>query len=182
MGEPVPIGEARNSLFGVVLMNDWSARDIQAWEYVPLGPFNSKNFGTTISAWVVLADALEPFRCKSIGNDTKLLPYLKDVEENVYDINLEVDITSLFPVGLILATTDERSSSIRRDHHHHSNQCTELALFLPTNVSAPFHYRLPYAGRRSPRIGDYKWDRFKHGGKLAGTIAEWNYRNTTERR
>ncbi|MCJ1425384.1 hypothetical protein MMC29_003283 [Sticta canariensis] len=94
MGKPVPIHEARNSLFGVVLMNDWSARDIQAWEFVPLGPFNSKNFGTTISAWVVLADALEPFRCKSIENDTKLLPYLKDVEENVYDINLEVDITT----------------------------------------------------------------------------------------
>ena len=116
MGKPVPIGEARDSLFGVVLMNDWSARDIQAWEYVPLGPFNSKNFGTTISAWVVLVDALEPFRCKSIENDTKLLPYLKDVEKNVYDINLEVDITSLFPFSLIPAATDERSSSIRRNH------------------------------------------------------------------
>lgn len=101
MGEPVPIGEARDSLFGVVLMNDWSARDIQAWEYVPLGPFNGKNFGTTISAWVVLSDALQPFLSKSIENDTKLLPYLEDNKENVYDINLEVDMTSLFLFVLI---------------------------------------------------------------------------------
>lgn len=180
-GEPVPIGEARNSLFGVVLMNDWSARDIQAWEFVPLGPFNSKNFGTTISAWVVLADALEPFRCKGIENDTKLLPYLKDVEENVYDINLEVDITSLFPFSLIPAATDERRSSIRRNHYHHSNQCAESPLLLPTNVNAPFDYRLPHAGRRSPRIGDHQWDGFRHGGVLAGTISEWKDRNTTER-
>lgn len=96
MGEPIPIGEARDSLFGMVLMNDWSARDIQSWEYQPLGPFNGKNFGTTISAWVVLLDALQPFMSKSIGNDTVLLPYLEDIKENVYDINLEVDIMSLF--------------------------------------------------------------------------------------
>src|ERR1700730_14684513 len=66
MGEPISIGEAEESLFGVVLMNDWSARDIQAWEYVPLGPFNAKNFGTTISAWVVLAESLEPFLAKGL--------------------------------------------------------------------------------------------------------------------
>ena len=101
MGEPIPIGEATGSLFGMVLMNDWSARDIQSWEYQPLGPFNGKNFGTTISAWVVLLDALQPFMSRSIGNDTVLLPYLEDIKENVYDINLEVDITSLFLFILI---------------------------------------------------------------------------------
>lgn len=100
MSESVPIDQARDSLFGVVLMNDWSARDIQAWEYVPLGPFNGKNFGTTISAWVVLADALQPFLSKSIENNTKLLPYLEDVEKNVYDINLEVEMTSVLPFHL----------------------------------------------------------------------------------
>ncbi|KAK5239241.1 hypothetical protein LTR16_012134, partial [Cryomyces antarcticus] len=74
-------------------MNDWSARDIQAWEYVPLGPFNSKNFGTTISAWVVLADALEPFMSKGMDNDTELLPYLKEKrEKNMPDVKLEVDL------------------------------------------------------------------------------------------
>ncbi|KAK5163178.1 hypothetical protein LTR04_002719 [Oleoguttula sp. CCFEE 6159] len=95
LGEPVPIGEAEDSLFGLVLMNDWSARDIQAWEYVPLGPFNSKNFGTTISAWVVLADALEPFMSKGMDNDTELLPYLKEKrEKNMPDVKLEVDLIS----------------------------------------------------------------------------------------
>lgn len=96
MGEPIPIGEAEQYLFGVVLMNDWSARDIQAWEYVPLGPFGAKNFGTTIGAWVVLADALEPFLVKGLENETELLPYLREGrKENVYDVRLEVDLTSM---------------------------------------------------------------------------------------
>ena len=95
MGEPVPIAEAEEYLFGFVLLNDWSARDIQAWEYVPLGPFNAKNFGTTISPWVVLADALEPSRCKGLENKTELLPYLReDKQENMYKIDLEVYIKS----------------------------------------------------------------------------------------
>ena len=96
MGEPISIGEAEESLFGVVLMNDWSARDIQAWEYVPLGPFNAKNFGTTISAWVVLAEALEPFLAKGLENDSELLPYLREKKtDNVYDIKLQVDLKSV---------------------------------------------------------------------------------------
>lgn len=95
-GVPIPIEKAEENLFGVVLMNDWSARDIQAWEYVPLGPFNAKNFGTTISTWVVLAEALEPFRTKGIENDGEVLPYLKEKDEkSVYDINLQVDIKSM---------------------------------------------------------------------------------------
>ncbi len=94
MGSPVSISQAADNLFGLVLLNDWSARDIQAWEYVPLGPFNAKNFGSTISPWVVLMDALEPFRTKSLPNDSKLLPYLQEKEENnVYDIRLQVDLT-----------------------------------------------------------------------------------------
>lgn len=95
LGEPVRIEDAPEHLFGVVLMNDWSARDIQAWEYVPLGPFNAKNFGTTISAWVVLMDALEPFASKGMQNDTQLLPYLdeKDRKSN-YAIDLSVTLTT----------------------------------------------------------------------------------------
>lgn len=103
MGEPIPIHEADQYLFGVVLLNDWSARDIQAWEYVPLGPFNAKNFGTTISPWVVLADALEPFRCKGLENEAGLLPYLQEGRiQNVYNINLEVDLTSICAVNTTL--------------------------------------------------------------------------------
>ncbi|KAH9865602.1 hypothetical protein J1614_009187 [Plenodomus biglobosus] len=92
-GTPIPVDKAEENLFGVVLMNDWSARDIQAWEYVPLGPFNAKNFGTTISTWVVLADALAPFKTRGLENDSEVLPYLKEKDEkSVYDINLQVDL------------------------------------------------------------------------------------------
>ncbi|KAI9839871.1 MAG: hypothetical protein M1819_000063 [Sarea resinae] len=95
MGEPIPIPKAHEHVFGLVLMNDWSARDIQAWEYVPLGPFGSKNFGTSISPWIVLADALEQFRVEGLDSGTTLLPYLKEEKKaNVYDITLEVDLTS----------------------------------------------------------------------------------------
>jgi fumarylacetoacetase len=93
MGEPIPVKSAEETVFGYVLMNDWSARDIQTWEYVPLGPFNSKNFGTTVSAWVVLSDALEPFRTAKLKNQTQVLPYLNEGrEDTVYDIKLEVDL------------------------------------------------------------------------------------------
>ena len=96
MGEPVSIKEAKENLFGLVLMNDWSARDIQGWEMVPLGPFNSKNFGTSVSAWVVLMDALEPFRVTGIENENEVLPYMREGrKENVYDLHLEVDLTSM---------------------------------------------------------------------------------------
>ncbi|KAL2070140.1 hypothetical protein VTL71DRAFT_14820 [Oculimacula yallundae] len=97
MGTAVPINEAKEYIFGVVLMNDWSARDIQAWEYVPLGPFLSKNFGTTISPWVVLTSALEPFLEVGLapGNREELLPYLReDKAANVYNIELSVEIKS----------------------------------------------------------------------------------------
>jgi fumarylacetoacetase len=95
LGEPVRIEDAPEHLFGVVLMNDWSARDIQAWEYVPLGPFNSKNFGTTISPWVVLMDALEPFTTSGMANDTSVLPYLDEKDrKSHYAIDLAVTLTT----------------------------------------------------------------------------------------
>jgi fumarylacetoacetase len=95
LGKPVPIAEAESHIFGYALMNDWSARDIQTWEYVPLGPFNAKNFGTSISPWIVLADALEPFRTRGLENDTKLQAYLQESrEDNVFDIDLEVELKS----------------------------------------------------------------------------------------
>ncbi|KAF2222939.1 fumarylacetoacetase [Elsinoe ampelina] len=103
MGQIVPISEAEDHIFGIVLLNDWSARDIQAWEYVPLGPFNGKNFGSTISPWVVLTDALEPFRSNGLKNDTEVLPYLQEGgAKTFYDINLEVDLkTSSGKTGII---------------------------------------------------------------------------------
>lgn len=96
MGEPVSIKEAEENIFGLVLMNDWSARDIQGWEMVPLGPLNSKNFGTSVSAWVILMDALEPFRVEGIVNETEVLSYMREEKrETFYDLNLEVDLTSM---------------------------------------------------------------------------------------
>ncbi|KEF55079.1 fumarylacetoacetase [Exophiala aquamarina CBS 119918] len=93
--EIISIENAENNIFGFVLLNDWSARDVQRWEYVPLGPFNGKNFATTISAWVVLADALEPFRKAGVKHPGPLLPYLQEQREDfTYDLNLEVELVS----------------------------------------------------------------------------------------
>lgn len=95
LGEPISIKDSADHIFGLVMMNDWSARDIQAWEYVPLGPFTSKNFGTTISPWVVLVDALEPFRSPSTfaADQVNFLPYLREPQQDTaYDIKFQVDI------------------------------------------------------------------------------------------
>jgi len=95
LGENIPIAEAPEHIFGMVLLNDWSARDIQAWEYVPLGPFLSKNFATSISPWVVTMDALEPFRCAGPEQtDPEVFPYLKSPDDRAYDIRLEVQLQS----------------------------------------------------------------------------------------
>ncbi|MGY8524737.1 fumarylacetoacetase [Paracidovorax citrulli] len=92
LGEPVPVDAADDYLFGMVLLNDWSARDIQQWEYVPLGPFNSKSFATSISPWVVTMEALEPFRRDNPEQSPQPLPYLRQSRPNSYDIQLEVGL------------------------------------------------------------------------------------------
>ncbi len=89
LGQPIPIGHAHEHIFGMVLMNDWSARDVQGWEYQPLGPFLAKNFCTSISPWVVMLEALEPFRRPAPHQDPEPLPYLRPVENATYDIQLE---------------------------------------------------------------------------------------------
>jgi fumarylacetoacetase len=90
LGHPIAQADARDHIFGLVLVNDWSARDIQKWEYVPLGPFLGKSFATTISPWVVTLDALEPFRVPAPRQEPPVLPYLARGEEGAYDIDLEV--------------------------------------------------------------------------------------------
>ncbi|WP_207435539.1 fumarylacetoacetase [Sabulibacter ruber] len=97
-GQPTKLGtsltpeEAEEYIFGLVLFNDWSARDIQAWEYVPLGPFLGKNFGSSISPWVVTLDALEPFRVAGPVQDPRVLPYLEFSGDKNFDITLEVTL------------------------------------------------------------------------------------------
>ncbi len=90
LGEPIPIEEAEDYIFGLVLFNDWSARDIQKWEYVPLGPFLAKNFASSVSPWIVTLDALEPFRTEGPKPEKPLLPYLKSKGKKSFDIKLEV--------------------------------------------------------------------------------------------
>jgi len=90
MGDSVSTSEADDYIFGMVLFNDWSARDIQTWEYVPLGPFLAKNFASTISPWIVTLEALEPFRVKGYEQEPKLLPYLQYSGNKNVDIKLEV--------------------------------------------------------------------------------------------
>src|SRR5262245_5132167 len=92
LGQPIPIDRAVDHIFGFVLMNDWSARDIQAWEYQPLGPFLAKNFSTSISPWVVTMEALEPFRNPLPKQDPEPLPYLRAKNDFTFDIQLEAKL------------------------------------------------------------------------------------------
>ncbi len=108
MGQPVSVAEADQMIFGYVLLNDWSARDIQAWEYQPLGPFQSKAFATSISAWIVTAEALAPFRVATPAREKPLLPYLCETKPMLYDISLEMGLT---PDG------DEQPTTIARTNY-----------------------------------------------------------------
>ncbi len=90
LGDNISTAEAEDYIFGMVLFNDLSARDIQSWEYVPLGPFLSKNFASVISPWIVVMDAIEPFRCKGPEQQPEVLPYLQFEGDHNFDINLEV--------------------------------------------------------------------------------------------
>ena len=93
LGESISTAEAEDYIFGMVLFNDWSARDIQKWEYVPLGPFLAKNFASSISSWVVSLDALQPFCVDTPSQEPEVLDYLKFEGKKSYDIHLQVSIT-----------------------------------------------------------------------------------------
>ena len=90
LGHPIDVNEADDKIFGLVLMNDWSARDIQNWEYVPLGPFNAKNLGTVVSPWIVTLAALERFKVDLPPMEKEVPVYLKDNHHSSYDIKLQV--------------------------------------------------------------------------------------------
>ena len=153
LGEPVRIDEAEDRIFGVCLVNDWSARDIQSWEYQPLGPFLSKNFATTISPWVVTMEALEPFRVPAFfrpGTDPAPLPYLrseKDKAEGGIDLTIEVYIRSMLmreghmrPFRVSRASLgDMYWTPAQMLTHHTSNGCNLQPgdLFASGTVSGP---------------------------------------------
>jgi fumarylacetoacetase len=130
MGEPIPMARAEEHLFGVCLLNDWSARDIQSWEYQPLGPFLAKNFATSISPWVVTIDALEPFRVPSPARaegDPSPLPYLAATSDGAFRITLEVWLRSGRMQGPARVSRGDFSSMYwtlaQMVTHHSSNGC-----------------------------------------------------------
>lgn len=109
-GQPITVDQADEMIFGYVLLNDWSARDIQGWEYQPLGPFQGKAFGTSISPWIVTAAALETFRAPTPTREKQLLPYLDGTKDGLYDIQLEV---LMQPQGAAKATTVSKTNYSR---------------------------------------------------------------------
>ena len=92
LGEPIAIENASEYIFGFLLFNDWSARDIQSWEYVPLGPFLGKNFMSSVSPWIVTTEALAPYKAKGPVQDVQVLPYLQYGGDGNYDIELEIEL------------------------------------------------------------------------------------------
>lgn len=127
MGEMLTEQQAEEMIFGFVILNDWSARDIQQWEYVPLGPFQAKAFATSISPWVVTREALEPFRLHGPAQEPKPLPYLQQTQPNNYDLALEVDLRAA-PMNAPknISRTNFKYmywSSVQQLVHHASSGC-----------------------------------------------------------
>ncbi|WJS86848.1 fumarylacetoacetase [Paracoccus sp. TOH] len=121
MGERLGVEAAEAMIFGYVLLNDWSARDVQAWEYQPLGPFQSKALGTTIGAWVVTQAALEPFRCAGAERVNPLLPYLQEARPGLYDLEIGWTLN-----GQVMGRTNYNVmyySSAQQLAHHSSSGC-----------------------------------------------------------
>ncbi|WP_447726323.1 fumarylacetoacetase [Sphingomonas koreensis] len=124
--DPVTVAEADAMIFGYVLLNDWSARDIQAWEYQPLGPFQGKATATTIGAWIVTREALEPFRAHGPAREKALLPYLEEPGPMLYDINLEVGLTPAAGAETVVSRTSYREmyySAPQQLAHHTTAGC-----------------------------------------------------------
>jgi len=118
---PITVQEADNNIFGYVLLNDWSARDIQAWEYQPLGPFQAKATATSISPWIVTKAALEPFRCDTPERDFELLDHIKDVGPMLYDIDLSVTLAPEGKPASTIARTNYKEmyySAAQQLAHH----------------------------------------------------------------
>jgi fumarylacetoacetase len=127
MGEMLTEKQAEEMIFGFVILNDWSARDIQQWEYVPLGPFQGKAFGTSISPWIVTREALEPFRVHGPAQDPAPLPYLKQRLANNYDLQLDVGLrTAQMNEAMRICRTNFKYmywSSVQQLVHHASSGC-----------------------------------------------------------
>lgn len=123
---PLSVDEADANIFGYVLLNDWSARDIQAWEYQPLGPFQAKATATSISPWIVTAEALEPFRCATPARQKELLPHLRDTGPMLFDIDLSVSLAPDGQSSEVIAQTNYKEmyySAAQQLAHHTTSGC-----------------------------------------------------------
>ncbi|WP_195821575.1 fumarylacetoacetase [Roseobacter sp. MH60115] len=126
MGHPISVAEADQMIFGYLLLNDWSARDIQAWEYQPLGPFQAKAFATSVSPWIVTTEALQPFRTSTPAREKELLPHLQEPGPMLFDIDLAVLIEPEGGAQEVIAQTNYNQmyySAAQQLAHHASSGC-----------------------------------------------------------
>lgn len=142
LGETISIADAEDFIWGMVIFNDWSARDIQSWEYVPLGPFLGKSFASSISPWVVALDALKPFRLQGPVQDPKPLPYLQFEGDENYNIDLEVALSSDNFKPVTIAHSNHKYlywNMLQQLTHHASNGCNiQVAdLYASGTISGP---------------------------------------------
>ena len=174
-GEPIAIGKATDYIFGFLLFNDWSARDIQSWEYVPLGPFLSKNFMSSVSPWVVTLEALTPFQVAGPVQDVEVLPYLRFGGQANYDIELE---TTLRPAGGVEQSISRSNFkymywNIRQQLAHHTvNGCNirigdimaSGTISGPARENAGCLLELTRNGKEPIILGDGTTRKFLHDG------------------
>lgn len=142
LGHPIPINEAEEHIFGFLLFNDWSARDIQQWEYVPLGPFLGKNFASSVSPWVVTWEALEPFRTSGPIQTPEVLPYLKSSGEGHFDVQLEVALAPDCGPETVICRSNFKYlywNAAQQLAHHTCNGCNvEIGdLYASGTISGP---------------------------------------------
>jgi len=165
LGEPIPVDRAEDYIFGCALFNDWSARDIQKWEYVPLGPFLAKNFASSMAPWIVTLEALAPFRMSGPVQNPPVLPYLDSPEPSHFDVQLEVELT---PEGGVPARISQSNFkhlywSMRQQlAHHTSGGCNVRAgdcmasgtISGPEPTSYGSLLELSWRGTRPLELGD----------------------------
>jgi fumarylacetoacetase len=165
LGENIPINEAEDYIFGMVLLNDWSARDIQKWEYVPLGPFLAKNFASSISPWIVTMDALEAYRVKGPKQEPTPLSYLQQKGKHAYDINLEVYIEPENASPTLVSKSNFKYmywSMSQQLTHHTSNGCRinsgdmmgSGTISGPTEDSLGSMLELTWGGQKPIKLND----------------------------
>lgn len=183
LGRPIPVGEAAEHVFGMLLVNDWSARDIQRWEYVPLGPFLSKSFGTSVSPWVVTLEALEPFRVPGPVQHPPVLDYLRSSGPCSFDIQLEVSIQPADGPATTVTRTNARYlywNICQQLAHHTINGCNLRTgdLLASGTISGPEPgergclLELTTGGRQPVDLGGGKSRRFLEDGDRV-TMTGW---------